>query len=171
MDFTGFTGFFAKGLLLSLNGLHRLIPSYGWAIIALTILIKGLFWLLTALSTRSMKRMQAIQPELQSPGEKYKNDPTRDAGKDPGVHEAPRSIRRRLPPHADPVPGVHRVSSCCGPPLSCGAPSSCGCAILGSGTLFTIPDSAGFRSWASGVGLPFNLLPLIMGATSCGWRI
>lgn len=75
MDLTGVTGFFAKGLLLGLNGLHTFIPSYGWSIVAITILIKAVFWPLTAISTRSMKKMQAMQPELAALKEKYKEDP------------------------------------------------------------------------------------------------
>src|SRR5678810_184583 len=47
---------------------------YGWAIIAITIIIKGLFWPLTAASTRSMKRMAALQPQMKAIQEKYKDD-------------------------------------------------------------------------------------------------
>src|SRR5439155_26700039 len=59
----GWAGWFSKALLLSMNWLHQAFAlSYGWAIIAITVLIKSLFWLLTAASTRSMKRMAALQP-------------------------------------------------------------------------------------------------------------
>ncbi|MFM7805661.1 MAG: membrane protein insertase YidC [Verrucomicrobiota bacterium] len=59
MDFTGITGFCANALLLLLNAVHSLIPSYGASIVVLTILIKLAFWPLTNASTRSMKRMSA----------------------------------------------------------------------------------------------------------------
>jgi len=75
MDFTGITGFCAKALLLLLNGLHGLIPSYGWSIVVLTVLIKMAFWPLTNASTKSMKRMAALQPQLNEIKEKYKGDP------------------------------------------------------------------------------------------------
>lgn len=75
MDFGGFFGFFAKMLLLSMNGLHALGLTYGLAIIAITIIIKLLFWPLTNASTRSMKRMAALQPQMKEIQEKYKDDP------------------------------------------------------------------------------------------------
>ncbi len=73
-----FTAFFAKLLLLSMNGLHDLFKvGYGWVIIILTFIIKALFWPLTAASTRSMKRMQALQPQLNALRQKYKDDPAK----------------------------------------------------------------------------------------------
>ncbi len=75
MGFGGFFGFFAKALLLSMNGLHGLGLSYGLAIVGITILIKLVFWPLTQASTRSMKRMQKLQPEMKAIQEKFKDDP------------------------------------------------------------------------------------------------
>jgi YidC/Oxa1 family membrane protein insertase len=76
MNFTTFFGWFAKALLLSMNGLHHgLKLSYGLTIIAITVIIKLLFWPLTQASTRSMKRMQALQPQMKALQEKYKEDP------------------------------------------------------------------------------------------------
>lgn len=77
MDYGGFFGFFAKALLLSMNGLHAFGLSYAWCIIAITIIIKLLFWPLTAISTRSMKRMSELQPQMKAIQEKYKDDPTK----------------------------------------------------------------------------------------------
>jgi YidC/Oxa1 family membrane protein insertase len=73
----GWFGFFSKVLLLSMNGLHALGLSYGLAIIAITIIIKLLFWPLTQASTRSMKRMQTLQPQMKAIQEKFKDDPTK----------------------------------------------------------------------------------------------
>jgi YidC/Oxa1 family membrane protein insertase len=75
MDFGRWFGFFAKMLLLSMNGLHAIGLGYGLAIIAITVIIKLLFWPLTAASTKSMKRMQALQPQMKAIAEKYKDDP------------------------------------------------------------------------------------------------
>ena len=77
MDFTGITGICAKALLLLLNAVHSLIPSYGASIVVLTIAIKLAFWPLTSASTRSMKRMSTLQPQLNAIREKYKSDPTK----------------------------------------------------------------------------------------------
>lgn len=75
MGFGGFFGFFAKALLLSMNGIHALGVAYGLAIIVITVIIKLLFWPLTTASTRSMKRMSALQPQMKALQEKYKDDP------------------------------------------------------------------------------------------------
>ncbi len=75
MGFGGFFGFFAKALLLSMNGLAALGISYGLTIIVITVVIKLLFWPLTQASTQSMKRMQALQPQMKALQEKYKDDP------------------------------------------------------------------------------------------------
>ncbi|MHC1768296.1 MAG: membrane protein insertase YidC [Verrucomicrobiia bacterium] len=75
MGFGGFFGFFAKALLLSMNGLHTMALPYGIAIIVITVIIKLLFWPLTNASTRSMKRMQELQPQMKALQEKYKDDP------------------------------------------------------------------------------------------------
>jgi YidC/Oxa1 family membrane protein insertase len=77
MDFTGITGICAKALLLLLNAVHSLIPSYGASIVVLTILIKLAFWPLTNASTRSMKRMSTLQPQMNAIREKYKSDPAK----------------------------------------------------------------------------------------------
>jgi YidC/Oxa1 family membrane protein insertase len=69
-----FTGFFAKALLLSMNALHAIGLHYGLAIIGITVIIKLLFWPLTNASTKSMKRMQLLQPQMTALREKYKDD-------------------------------------------------------------------------------------------------
>lgn len=78
MNFGKFFGWFAKVLLLSMNFLHGTFGlAYGLAIIVITVIIKLLFWPLTRASTRSMKRMQALQPQMKALQEKYKDDPKR----------------------------------------------------------------------------------------------
>ena len=75
MDLGGFFGFFSKVLLLSMNGLHGWGCSYAIAIIIITIIVKAIFWPLTAASTRSMKRMGKLQPQMKEIQTKYKDDP------------------------------------------------------------------------------------------------
>jgi YidC/Oxa1 family membrane protein insertase len=77
MDYDGFWGWFAQALLTSMNGLNALGLSYALAIIAITIIIKLLFWPLTNASTRSMKRMAALQPQMKAIQEKFKDDPAK----------------------------------------------------------------------------------------------
>lgn len=58
--------------LLSL--LHKWIGNWGWAIIVLTILIKGAFYPLSAASYRSMAKMKLLAPRLQKMKEQYGDD-------------------------------------------------------------------------------------------------
>ena len=72
----GFFGFFAKALLLVMHFLHAAVRvPYGWAIVVITVILRVAFWPLTAASTRSMKKMQALQPQIKALQEKYKDDP------------------------------------------------------------------------------------------------
>lgn len=65
---------FAKQLLRNLNWWHSFIPNYGVAIILLTVLVRMVVFPLTIKSMRSMKKMQALQPELQAIKERYKDN-------------------------------------------------------------------------------------------------
>ena len=73
----GYVGIFSKALLLAMNGIHALGPSYGWCIVLITLIVKLLFWPLTSASAKSMKRMSALQPQMKEIQEKYKEDPKR----------------------------------------------------------------------------------------------
>lgn len=78
----GFFGFFSKALLLVMNWLHSAISiPYGWAIIVITILLKILFWPLTAASTRASQKMAALAPQITALKEKYKDDPAKFSAK------------------------------------------------------------------------------------------
>ncbi len=54
--------------------MHNIIPNYGVIIIIFSVLTKLMFYPLTKTSTRSMKKMQEIQPKLKALQEKYKDD-------------------------------------------------------------------------------------------------
>ncbi len=74
MQFGMFT-WFCKLLVPTLNFFYRVIPSYGVAIILLTFLVRIIFWPLTHHSTKSMKKMQEIQPKLKELQAKLKGNP------------------------------------------------------------------------------------------------
>ena len=57
-----------------MNFFYTLVPSYGFAIMGLTVLVMVLITPLTVKSTRSMLEMQRLQPEMKRIQEKYKND-------------------------------------------------------------------------------------------------
>ncbi len=75
MDF--YSGIFGWLLVRTLGFFHRLIPSYGIAIILVTIALKVVFWPIQAKSIKSMKEMQKFQPMMQKVREKYKDDKQR----------------------------------------------------------------------------------------------
>jgi YidC/Oxa1 family membrane protein insertase len=71
----GWFAFFAKLLLSLLRFFYSLLGSWGWAIIALTLAVKALFFPLTQMSFKSQQAMQAIQPELNALRETHKDQP------------------------------------------------------------------------------------------------
>jgi YidC/Oxa1 family membrane protein insertase len=157
MDYDGFFGWFAQVLLSSMNGLHKAGLNYALAIICITVIIKLLFWPLTNASTKSMKRMAALQPQMKALQEKYKDDPAK--------------MNRKLMEFMK----EHKVSPLggCLPMLLQipvffgffrmiqsaielrGAQFLWACDLSKPDTLFMVP----------GLNFPFNPLPLIMGVT------
>ncbi|MBS3803655.1 MAG: membrane protein insertase YidC [Oleiphilaceae bacterium] len=73
VDF-GFLFFIAYPLFLVLDWLHGLVANWGVAIILLTVVVKGLFYKLSATSYRSMARMRAVAPQLTRLKELYGDD-------------------------------------------------------------------------------------------------
>ncbi len=66
---------FAKFLLSILHWLHHNVyANYGIAIVLLTVLVRTLMLPLTLRSMKSMKKMQALQPEMEALREKHKDD-------------------------------------------------------------------------------------------------
>jgi YidC/Oxa1 family membrane protein insertase len=63
--------------LLNLFGSRLPGANYGLAIILLTVLVKLVFYPLSLKSMRSMKQMQALQPQLNALRAKYRSDPQR----------------------------------------------------------------------------------------------
>jgi len=55
--------FIAKPLFWLLGSLHRLVGNWGWAIVLLTVLIKAVFYPLSAASYKSMAKMKELQPK------------------------------------------------------------------------------------------------------------
>jgi YidC/Oxa1 family membrane protein insertase len=130
---------------------------YGWAIIAITVIIKLLFWPLTQASTRSMKRLQALQPQMNAIKQKYKDDPVKMNKKTMEFMK-----ENKVSPLGGCLPMLLQI------PVFFGFYKMIQSAIELRGahflwvsdlskpdTLFTIP----------GTTFPFNLLPLIMGVT------
>jgi YidC/Oxa1 family membrane protein insertase len=81
VDF-GWFGFIAKPLFLAMQWLNdRYIHNFGWSIVVLTILISFALLPLKFSGMKSMRRMSALQPEINAINEKYKNVGMRDPKK------------------------------------------------------------------------------------------
>jgi YidC/Oxa1 family membrane protein insertase len=74
LDLGTYIGPFSKGLLWSLKFFYNIFKNWGVAIIVATVVIKIIFWPLTAVSTRNMKQMQVLGPKMKAIQEKYKDD-------------------------------------------------------------------------------------------------
>ena len=167
-SFWGVGTFFAKLLLSAMNGLHDLTGlGYGWTIVLITVLIKVLFWPLTAASTRSMKRMQALAPELAELKEKYKDDVQKLTSKQWELYK-----KNKVNPMSGCLPMVIQM------PVFIGFFTMIRSAIELRGahflwvadlskpdTLFMIQGVTFLPFISTPEGLPFNLLPLLMGAS------
>jgi len=67
----------AKPIFATMNWLHSMIGNWGWTIIAFTILIKLLFFPLSAAGYRSMAKMKTVTPKMQAIRERFKDDPVK----------------------------------------------------------------------------------------------
>jgi YidC/Oxa1 family membrane protein insertase len=80
MDFG--IGFLSNNVMLPiLDFFYGIVPSYGLAIVALTLVIRFALYPLSAGSIRSMRKMKVVQPIMQKRQaeikERYKNDPVK----------------------------------------------------------------------------------------------
>jgi len=152
----GWFGFFSKALLLVMNFIHATLRvPYGWVIVLITVILRVAFWPLTAAGTRSMKRMQALQPQIKAIQEKYKDDQAKAQKKMMEFWK-----ENKINPAGGCLPALIQM------PVFIGFYTMIRSAIELRGahffwvtdlskpdTLFLIP----------GINFPFNLLPLLMG--------
>ncbi|MBX8493314.1 membrane protein insertase YidC [Pseudomonas cichorii] len=70
----GILWFIAQPIFWLLQHIHAIVGNWGWSIIFLTMLIKGLFFPLSAASYKSMARMRAVGPKLTALKEQFGDD-------------------------------------------------------------------------------------------------
>jgi YidC/Oxa1 family membrane protein insertase len=73
-DYGWFT-ILAKPLFWLLTQLHKYIGNWGWAIVALVVLLKIAFYWLNASAYRSMAKMKAVNPKVMELRERLKDKP------------------------------------------------------------------------------------------------
>ena len=166
--FAGFWGigtFFAKLLLSALDWLHDVTNlGYGWAIVLITITLRGIFWPFTAAALRSSRKMQALAPEMKALREKYKDDAQKQQTKTWELYK-----KHKVSPFSSCLPSLIQM------PVFFGFLSMIRCAIELRGssflwvadlskpdTQFVIPGLTFVPFISTPDGLPFNLLPLMM---------
>jgi len=71
----GWVTIIAKPLFWLLEKIHSYVGNWGWAIVLLTLLIKAVFFPLSAASYKSMARMKTITPRMQALRERFKGEP------------------------------------------------------------------------------------------------
>jgi YidC/Oxa1 family membrane protein insertase len=155
----GFFKFFSQILLTLMTWIHSWFPNatwaWGYAIVLTTLILKIVFVPFTLAASKSAKRMQKIQPEMQAVREKFKDNPQK-------LQAATMELFKK-----------HKVN-----PMG-------GCLPI----LITIPFFMGFFQmlqstaelrfqpflWATdlsapdtiayALGIPINIMPILMGAT------
>jgi len=73
-DYGWFT-ILSKPLFWLLEQMHTLLGNWGWAIVALVLLLKAAFYWLNASAYRSMAKMKAINPRIMEMRERLKDKP------------------------------------------------------------------------------------------------
>jgi len=143
---------------LFLKMLYSVVPNYGIAIIILTILVRVVTAPLTIKQMRSMERMRALSPKLKEIKEEFADDRQKQSEKTMALYKSE---------------GVNPLGGCL--PMLLQFPVFIGLFYALRSTIQL--RQAPFFGWIDdlsvpeslfeipGLGLPFRVLPLIMGAT------
>ena len=70
----GWFYFITKPMFYMINWLSTILGNFGWAILAVTVIVKGAFYPLANKSYESMAKMKKLQPEMERLKERYKDD-------------------------------------------------------------------------------------------------
>lgn len=70
----GWFWFLSKPIFYVMSAIHHVVGNWGWSIVLVTLLIKLIFYPLSAKSYKSMAKMRDIAPRLQALRERYKDD-------------------------------------------------------------------------------------------------
>ncbi|HDZ08656.1 membrane protein insertase YidC [Pseudohongiella sp.] len=70
----GWLWFVASPIYWLLTQINNIIGNYGWSILILTVIVKGVFFKLSATSYRSMANMRRVMPKMNQLKERYGDD-------------------------------------------------------------------------------------------------
>src|SRR5262249_35561945 len=156
-------------LLNFLNTIHGFVKDYGVAILVLTVVVRLVLWPLQSKANQTMRKSALLQPKIQELREKYKDDPTR-------MSQEQMKLFKQY--------GVNPAGSCW--PMAIQIPIFFGLYqmlaqavelrnatflwvkdLSQPDTLFVVPGLGWIPIIGTpGVGLPINIIPLLMAATS-----
>ena len=152
----GFFKWFSQLLLTLMTWVHSGVPNWGVAIILTTLLLKVIFLPFTLAASRSAKRMQKIQPEMQAVREKFKDNPQK-------LQAATMELFKK---HK-----VNPLGGCI--PILITLPFFFGffqmlrsAAELRFQPFLWAPDLSVADTVAHVFGVPINIMPILMGATT-----
>ena len=151
----GWFGFFSKLLLYFMSSIYAFVPNWGWSIVIMTIIIKLLFWPLTAKAAESQKGMMKIQAPMAELKKKYENNPQK-------LQQETLKLFR--------VHGVNPLAGCF--PILIQMPIFLGlfymlrtAAELRYESFLWVSDLSQADTIATLGGFPINLFPILMGIT------
>ncbi len=70
----GWFWFISVGIFWMMQKIHDVVGNWGWSIVLVTIVIKILFYRLSAKSYRSMSALKRLQPRMEALKDRYKDD-------------------------------------------------------------------------------------------------
>jgi YidC/Oxa1 family membrane protein insertase len=144
-------------ILVLMNWVYRHVGNYGVAIILLTVVSKILFYPLTVKSMRSMKAMQALQPQINALRSKYKSDPQRLQRETMGLYR-----QHKVNPMGGCLPMVAQV------PIFYALYLALSVSVeLQNATFFCFGQLFGVHLWICDLAShdPTYVLPILMGVT------
>jgi YidC/Oxa1 family membrane protein insertase len=144
----GWLGPIAVPLFWVLAAIHKLVGNWGWSIIGLTVLLKLLFFPLSAASYKSMAKMRVLTPKLAKLKETYGDDKQRLNVEMMGLYK-----REKVNPLGGCLPVLVQI------PVFI----SLYWMLLGTVEMRNAP----WLGWITDLSVkdPYYVLPLIMGAT------
>ncbi len=150
-----FSGFFAPLLLTIMTWVHSVIPSWGWAIVLTTLTLKIVFLPLTLAASRSAKRMAKLQPHMAAMREKYKDNPAKIQTETLRIFK-----ENKVNPVGGCIPVLITIPFFVGFFAMLQSTSELRFASFLWAHDLSAPDTVGHI-----LGVPINIMPLLMGAT------
>ena len=89
----GWLWWIAQPLFWIMTQIHKLVGNWGWSIILLTVLVKAVFFPLSAASYRSMARMRKVTPKMTQIREMYADDKQKQSQEMMALYKKKRSTR------------------------------------------------------------------------------